>query len=132
MVRRARAPQVPERGCGRYGADERADADVECDAPEGWRVTRGFDLQPTLLLHSTVSRRCNSPIRARTSALALAVCSGEGSNSPAAHRRTVCRLTPMVRASSLCHSGPQTNRPKRSSLAASRRFTLSLLTAGRD
>ena len=35
MVRRARAPQVPERGCGRYGADERADADVECDAPEG-------------------------------------------------------------------------------------------------
>jgi hypothetical protein len=37
-----------------------------------------------------------------------------------------------VRASSLCHSGPQTNRPKRSNLAASRRFTLSLLTAGRD
>jgi hypothetical protein len=67
--------------------------------PKGGGVTRGFDLQPTLLLHSTLSRRCNSPIRARTSALALAVCSGEGPNSPAAHRRTVCRLTPMVRAS---------------------------------
>ena len=55
-----------------------------------------------------------------------------GIELPAAHRRTVCRLTPMVRASSLCHSGPQTSRPKRSNLAASRQFTLSLLTAGRD
>jgi hypothetical protein len=50
------------------------------------------DLYPTLPFHNSLSRRCNSEIRARTSS--LAVCSGEGSNSPAAHRRTVCRLTP--------------------------------------
>ena len=34
--------------------------------------------------------------------------------------------------SSLCHSGPQSNRPKRSNLSASSRFILSLPTAGRD
>src|SRR3979490_2342491 len=79
--------------------------------PKGGGVTRGVDLHPTLLLHSTLSGRCNSPIRARTSAFDFAVGSGEGSNSPAAHRRTVCRLTPMVGASLVCQSGPETNRP---------------------
>ena len=32
--------------------------------------------------HNSLSRRCNSSIRARTSSFALAVCSDEGSNSP--------------------------------------------------